>query len=189
MRQPFLFTFLFSFFSLLLFACQTSNNKTAAPKPKFFDIPTYFTQLSGQLGSKKLEKTILHGDKREQQTITIADSAAWQKEFALFSRIQLNRPSFADQYKIDSFRDSLQQDLILVRYTALNPKNLYTQSVDIYFKDQKVKSIGIINKNHNLLSPTTHLLQYDSEKGYTITQTQQLPFEPKITFEIAAIFK
>jgi len=189
MRQSAIFTFLFLFFALLLNACQTSGNKISSSKPKFFDIPNYFAQLSRQLGSRSIEKTIQHGDKREQKIITIADSAAWNKEFALFSRIQLNRPSFSDQYKIDSFRDSSQQNLLLVRYTALNPQTLYTQSVDIYFKDNQVSSIGIINKNHNLLSPTTHHLQFDAQKGYTISQTQQLPFEPKITFEIAAVFK
>lgn len=167
-------------------ACQVEPSQNA-PRALFFDIPSFFEQECAQLGSREIQKTIQQNGKTETKNIKLSSREDWAREFALFSRVQLNRPSFSDKYKIDSLfgpEGQLQQ----LRYTAKNPDQLYTQSVQVFFEGQQPTSIQITNYNDNLLSPTLYTLQYDSRKGYHIQQSQTLPFSSPTDIQIDALF-
>ena len=186
MRLAFAFVFL-----SLIYSCQNSSNNTSQAKAaaKYFDLPAFFEQEAASLGTRRIQKTIRQADKEETKEIQLATAEQWRKEFALFLKIQLNRPSFSDKYKIDSIFEPATKQLTLIRYTAIQPQQLYTQTVDIYFDaEQKAKSVLITNRNHNLISPTTYQLQYDRQKGYHIQQSQKLPFEAATEINISAAF-
>lgn len=182
--------FAFVFFSLI-YSCQSNNNNTNQAKAalKYFDLPAFFAQEAASLGARRIQKTIRQSDKEETKEIQLATAEQWRKELALFLKIQLNRPSFSDKYTIDSIFEPATKQLQLIRYTARQPQQLYTQTVDIYFDaEQKANSVLITNRNHNLISPTTYLLQYDRQKGYHIQQSQKLPFEAATEIDIFAAF-
>jgi hypothetical protein len=190
MRSALAFLLAFIFFSLI-YSCQSSSNNTSQTKgaPKYFDLPAFFEQEATSLGSRKIQKTIRQDQKEETKEINLATAEQWRKEFTLLLKIQLNRPSFSDKYKIDSIFDPATKQLQLIRYTATQPEQLYTQSVDVYFDaQQKASSVLITNRNHNLISPTIYQLQYDRQKGYHIQQSQKLPFETATEIDISAVF-
>lgn len=178
---------------LYLGACSNPNIKidkeNKAALHTYFDIPLFFQQEAQRLGTQKVQKNIQYADKSESKLVVFSTPEQWEKEFALFSQVQLNTSSLTDAYLIDTLNDANDSLHYTVRYTAKNPEKLYAQSVDIYLqKPNAVKSIGLVLLNDNILAPTHYFLQYQVDAAYSILVTKQMPFDSLSQIQISALF-
>jgi hypothetical protein len=182
--------------SALAFACACApanpSQQAAAPKPLFFDLPKFFAEEAARLGSRSVRKesrayTNKTAAIADTTSVQIENSAQWEREFALFSRTQLNKSSFRDQYDIDSLRNDSAGTLLL-RYRA-RKAHLYTQSVEIRLQNEQVQHISIQTRQHSLLTESSQQLQYTPDKSYSLQQSQSLPFAQPHTVELHAVLQ
>lgn len=178
-------------FALACLPASSTAPAAGEKKKLFFDLPAFFAQEAQRLGAKRVEKRSRAASDAGSTVIDttrhqIESPEQWERELALFARVQLNKSSFSDQYDIDSLRNDSTGTLTL-RYRA-RKEHLYTQLVEIRLLNEQVQHISLLNRQSSLLTESRQQLQYTPDKGYSLQQTQRLPFAEPHTVELYAIF-
>jgi flagellar motor protein MotB len=167
---------------ILTNACSNSvSSNTQKATASYFSLQQFFNDEAQRLqkNNTKLEKVITLNENEETKTISNID---WQKELALFKEADLNKPSWYDQYRIDSTQ---QNQELHISYTALNDK-LRTKSVQLIFSNNNnyPHLIKIARNTNNLLYNLEEQYSYRSNEGYHIKSHQKIMGLNPSTFEI-----
>ena len=155
--------------------------------PSFFSVKDFFDEEIQRLQNlqPKAKKTLNIGDKTEAKENLVLDFAT---ELAAFRDSDINRPSWIDQYTVDSLRDA-SGSLTLLRYQARD-SSLYTRFLQLTVdKDGRVSTCSIRNRLTNLISDFRQSLFYDPKAGYTITVLQGLGDDARQPVELVVKFE
>jgi hypothetical protein len=128
-----------------------------------------------------LQKTIRQNGKEEQQKVNIKD---WKQELSFFIESDLNKPSWRDQYSIDTAYSADKKKLIL-RYKSQD-KELSIKALDVEIVSDTVQSIMILKNIENQVYTSQQLLNYFPKKYYKINQTQDIVLLSKDDYSIEA---
>ncbi len=168
--------------------CSTSSNETKAisGSTPYFNLGAYFTSEIARLTKQKItldKKAALNG-KSETQTLQSVD---WEKELAIFTLSDINKPAWRDKYTADS---SMQGQQLTITYTATDT-DLRTQSINLVFEPNATvpKSVTIFNHADNLVYQLTENLNYQSATGYQIQTTQKVVLMNPQSFAIEGRFE
>jgi len=168
--------------------CLGSSNETdlISKRTPYFNLETYFTSEIDRLSKQKttLDKKASLNGKTENQTLQSVD---WEKELAIFSLSDINKPAWRDKYAADT---SVQGQQTTVTYTATDTE-MRTQSINLVFDQNTAtpKSITIFNHADNFVYQLSENLTYQSNSGYQIQTTQKVILMSPQTFNIEARFK
>ena len=138
---------------------------------KFFDLKKYFNQEIEKLSSvHSVKKVTTFNGKVDEKLL---DHLDFKEELKKFLDADINKISWIDKYQVDSML--INNQLNQLTYTTDNPK-LKTKKLEIHFKDGKANQVHIQKKSGNILTTSEQNLVYNSNKGYTISTTQELIF-------------
>ncbi len=152
---------------LLLSGC--SSRDSGSSQSNYFNFQHFFSQEAKDLSATKtqLKKVNLFDTLIDSVTISVPD---WQKELALFSAIDLNKPAWKNSFTIDSI---LQDSLVLIRYTA-KKKQLSIRKVEISFLHRKAIKFHIMKAADNFVYATTQELWFEKNTGFKISGRQKV---------------
>lgn len=174
---------------LLLLFCLSACNKTernVATVQKYFDLNGYFETEIRRLSADttRLKKTVaIDGSKETQNLLT--KTVNWEKELAVFTASDLNKPAFFDAYRIDSIAKG---DTNIITYTALRT-NLRTQYLALHaLKRQAIERVTVKNQVSNPLYTLQETLIYQPHLGYSITSKQKVGMLVETSFDIYTAF-
>lgn len=179
---------LLGLFSILIFfgGCQSDTITIQQPThQRFFDLKGYVEQQATLLQQKQpsIKKTITSGSIEETKILQDID---WTKELGLFTKSDINKPSWADKYSIDSI--AKEGGFMLLQYKAQDP-DLATRQLDIELKGEVVHSVFVINQVTNAIYQSQQYLTYIPQKGYTIKKKQAVQLMDKDDYEIEVTFE
>ncbi|WP_170827250.1 hypothetical protein [Arcticibacter eurypsychrophilus] len=110
-----------------------------------------------------VQKTVIHNGVREEKQVKISN---WKNELDVFSKSDLNKPSWRDSYNIKINDDGLV-------YTALD-SSLKIKTIRINKSGDQITSIDIESQVSNEIYNSTELLNYYPDSLYKIKRTQQV---------------
>lgn len=147
----------------------------------FFDLKKFFEEEAAYLKANpvKAQKIIRYNGQEEKHQVLIKD---WTKELSFFAESDINKPSWKDQYSIDSIYNG---NKLLLHYKSKN-KDLVTQVLDIEIVGDTVQSIVIIKNTQNQIYTSQQYLTYLPKKHYKINQIQSIIFSPEDNYSIEA---
>lgn len=159
--------------SLLIFsACQQEKVLINKASDHFFDLPAYFQTEAERLSKIEgltVQKTVLLDGRSESKELQIED---WNKELALFAKIQIHSPTQREKYRVDSsFMDN--EDLKIVHYQS-EDKKASAKSVQLFYKNNKLKKIEIVTHSENEVYTAEQQLVYEADKGFSIEKNQKV---------------
>ncbi|MFK7797886.1 MAG: hypothetical protein AB8E82_10570 [Aureispira sp.] len=173
------------FLFLCFVAACTSNSapSNTATALRFFDIKGFFEQEIAYLDAQsiKVQKTIQQNGEEERQEVSIGD---WRQELSFFIESDLNKPSWRDQYSIDSSYTEDNKKLLL--HYESQDKKLTIKALDVEIVSDTVQSIMIIKNINNQVYTSQQYLNYFPKKYYTINQTQNIVLLSKDDYNIEA---
>ncbi|MCP4443113.1 MAG: hypothetical protein GY810_29755 [Aureispira sp.] len=172
-------------FMFLLSSCVKEGGANVAERQSFFDLKQYFKEEVARLegGNIHIKKTITNKGELEQKKISDLD---WSEELALFVKGDINKPSFIEKYTIDSTFGN-QGELTQLLYKT-EDEAMYTQNLDIEFKDGEVHSIIIVNNVSNAVYASQQYLKYIPSIGYSIDKTQDVTLFDKENYKVEVEF-
>ncbi|EHQ29876.1 hypothetical protein Mucpa_5809 [Mucilaginibacter paludis DSM 18603] len=149
-------------------------------RPPYFDLKAYFTAEAQRLGKQQrlILKTVNYNNQPEEKDVAIKN---WQRELALFTESDINKPSWRDSYKKTANNDSIV-------YRAVDT-NLNTRYISIHLKAKQVSGIRIVNFTKNLLYQTKENLSYYPDSLYKIEKHQSVKILGANNYEITGKFK
>jgi hypothetical protein len=168
---------------MLLVCCnplQVESQATLA----YTDIPGLFQKEAEHLRNIKpgLQKTIIKDSQKESKEIQQPD---WEKEFAAFRALDINKPAFVNEYRIDSLIQ--EGGILLLEYTALS-NTLDIQKIRIGFDGSQMVSFMAERKNDNQIYATSQELQYKKGEGYKISGSLSIRFFYSTNYFIESLF-
>lgn len=168
--------------SLTACAVPVLDDDTQAAGP-FFDLEEFFAQEVAYLEKQSIQvqKTIRQNGKEEAHQLTIKD---WSKELRFFSESDINKPSWRDQYSIDSIYSGNKLSL---KYKSKD-ENLSTQALDIEIVSDTVQSIVVVKNINNQVYTAQQYLTYLPKKYYKINQTQDIVLLSEDDYSIEASY-
>ena len=173
------------FIFLCFFAACTSNPapNTGTTTPRFFDLKGFFEQEIAYLEAQsiKVQKTIRQNGKEEQQKVHIGN---WKQELGFFIESDLNKPSWRDQYSIDSSYSEDKKKLRL--HYKSKDEELSIKALDVEIVSDTVQSIMIIKNTNNQVYTAQQYLTYFPKKYYKINQTQDIVLLSEDDYSIEA---
>ncbi|OAQ42183.1 hypothetical protein A5893_03440 [Pedobacter psychrophilus] len=151
--------------SFLILGCTPGSKKDEARKIYYFDLKSYFQNLTDSLNDKQqiIQKTVSKNGVKEEKNIRITD---WKNEFALFIDADINKSAWKDSYTKDSTTSK-------IAYRA-KYEDLKTRSIHIILNNGKPKEIIIKTRVDNLLYHSEETLIYRNEILYQIKKHQKV---------------
>lgn len=149
----------------------------------FFDLEGFFEQEVDYLTQQsiKVQKTIRQNGKEEQQQVVIKD---WERELSFFAESDINKPSWRDQYQVDS---TYNGNKLILHYESKD-KDLSTQVLDIELVADTVQSIVVVKNIQNQVYSTQQYLTYLPKRHYKINQTRDIVFLSENDYSIEASY-
>ena len=150
--------------------CQSGGQKGADVTP-FFDLEAFFQGEIGRMeGVHEVEKKITFNGKTEEQQVKNWDATV---EMEGFKELHINRPTWKDQYQIDSLKG---EGGILegIRYAARD-SSLRIRQVEIDWKAGAVEEVRVEKYMKNLIVFFHQTLKYRPEEGYSLWRAQKVP--------------
>lgn len=151
--------------SFLILGCTPNSKKDEARKIYYFDLKSYFQNLTDSLNKKQqtILKTVSKNGVKEQKKIKVTD---WKNEFALFVDADINKSAWKDSYTKDSTANKIV-------YKAKD-EDLKTRSISIILDGGEIKQIVVKTKVDNLLYHGEETLTYHDEVFYQIKKHQKV---------------
>ncbi len=179
---------LLGLFSILTFLGSCQSDAVTIQEPahqRFFDLKGYVQQQATLLQQQQptIKKTITSGSIVETKVLQDMD---WTKELDLFTKSDINKPSWVDKYSIDSI--SKEGGFMLLQYKAKD-SDLATRQLDIELKGEVVQSVLVVNQVTNAIYQSQQYLTYIPQKGYTIKKKQAVQLMDKDDYEIEVTFE
>ena len=173
------------FLCLTLIACQKDLSPSTSLTDSFFDLPDFFKEEQQSLSNKitSLHKKITINGKVEEQQL---DSFDLKQELAAFIAADINRPTWLDQYQVDSLKDT-QGVLKTLKYSAIKD-NLKTKNLTITYKNGQVVEIYIKKAISTMAAESFQELTYYKGKGYTNYNEQSMAFSDANTIRLEVNF-
>ncbi|MGH1338611.1 MAG: hypothetical protein ACRBFS_21030 [Aureispira sp.] len=174
--------YLISLFFLASCAVPTINNSDQSAGA-FFDLKGFFKKEVAYLTAQQVnvQKTIRQNGQEESKKVAIED---WERELTFFTESDINKPSWRDQYSIDSVYNG---NKLLLHYQCKD-ENLSTQVLDIEIVGDTVQSIVVVKNIKNQVYTTQQYLTYLPKKHYKINQTQDIVFLSEDDYSIEASY-
>ncbi len=149
----------------LILGCTPSRKKDEAREIYYFDLKSYFQNLTEVLNKKHLtiQKTVSKNGVKEEKKVVITD---WKNEFALFIDADINKSAWKDSYTKDSTTK-------IIVYKAKN-EDLKTRSISITLDNGKPIKIVVKTKVDNLLYQGDETLTYQEGILYQIEKHQKV---------------
>ncbi len=174
----------FLYAALLLFfvACAVpAVNDENQPDGTFFDLKGFFEQEAAYLTDQNIQvqKTIRQNGKEEKQQIAIKD---WTQELRFFAESDINKPSWRDQYTIDTLHG---ENKMTLKYRSKD-EDLSTQALDIELVAGTVQHILVTRNVDNQVYNSQQILTYVPKKLYKIYQTQNIVLLSEDDYSIEA---
>ncbi len=162
----------FIFFILTIFSCTTETKEKVTQENIYFDMSSFF-----QSEVERLKTLPIRFKKRvtfnEQEELKIQDTMDIEKELALFSKYNINKPIYINQYEIDSVFGAAQQ-LQAIIYDALDQK-LVTRQLKVEFDTtQQIKAIHIHALSETNVISAESKGTYRPNFGYFINNKQKM---------------
>lgn len=161
------------FLVVFLSSCSDfSPSETTAQlkQKKYFDLAGYFETQIERLGQRDdFEKSTSVNGIVETQSNAQVDL---EKELAIFSSADINRPAWSDKYEVDSTFNE-QKELVNLRYQTSDEK-LRTRQIFIEFEKGEVSKIEIENLTSSTIANTEQTLTYEPNQGYAIESRQKV---------------
>ncbi|PHN01695.1 hypothetical protein [Flavilitoribacter nigricans] len=163
------------FYSFLLIALtaacgvETDSSAPEVSATPFFKLEAYFDREIARMDSLQptLQKMVTVDGASEEQRI---ESTDYQKEFQIFRRSDINRPSWIDKYQVDSLREN--GGVQIVNYTALDT-SLNTRLLRVSYRNNEVEEIQIRNRSKSAIASTEQDLWYRPGRSYRIESRQK----------------
>lgn len=170
--------------SLMLSAC-TPGVKTQE-RPAFFDLNAYITGEQERLAGTYplLVRASYFNETRASDSIQAPD---YKQDLDIFARSDINRPSWRDQYSIDSIRSTKGDTLLTIRYQAQEP-DLKTRLLEIDFERGEVSRVHVYNETDNWIAGTRQKLTYWPDKGYLVEARQRIIWTSNDTLSMSGTF-
>jgi hypothetical protein len=176
--------FLLSLF--IISACQQDKVLINNAADHFFDLPAYFQAEAERLSKiegLKVRKTVLLDGKSDSKELQIED---WNKELALFAKIQIHSPTQREKYRVDS-TIVVSEQLKTVHYQS-DDKKANAKSVLLYFKNNELIKIEIQTHSENEVYDAEQQLVYEAAKGFSITKDQKVTLLKQHQYAISLEF-
>ena len=155
------------------FGCAEISPQKAAKQlsvKKYFDLEKYFqTEVERLTGRESLVKITTINGLEEEQTVKKID---FEKELAIFSKSDINRPAWSDKYIIDSIFNE-KGGLVELHYLAKDEK-LRTRRISIKLDSAVVSKIEIENATSTFVANNRQSLLYLPGEGYIIESSQKV---------------
>jgi hypothetical protein len=168
-----------AFTLLFLYGC-TPSVKEQKGSFTYFDLKGFFEKESARLNKSNpvITKTVMVNGSTETKKIRIAD---WQKEFAMFSDVDINRSAWAGLFSTD--KDSKRE-----LYTS-NNKKVPVKEVLILKRDNKLYGLQVLVKNTNMLYSSADTLSYYPDSLYQVKKKQHIKLLSEKNYRIIGRFK
>ncbi|MGK6353216.1 hypothetical protein [Parapedobacter sp. DT-150] len=142
----------------------------------YFSLENYFRQEAERLDRQapQIHKTVSKNGEAESRDIRIDD---WQKELALFSDADINKPAWQGSYQRDSTHSTLT-------YTRIDPALRTERIIVEKHTDGTVKHIHVTNRVDNMLYNTLEELDYYPDSLYRISKQQQVRIIGKTDYTV-----
>ncbi len=164
---------------VLMYGCKPEARQSNGTL-KYFDITGYFNAETLRLTAlnKPVTKTVAYNSVPETKIVFIKN---WQRELALFTSSDINKPAWKSSYTVQKYSDS-------VVYRAIDT-NLHTRQIIIVTKANKVNSVSISNFTKNMLYQTKEELKYYPDSLYYIEKHQAVKLLGTNNYGIIGRFK
>lgn len=163
----------------LLISCQPEKVKLEGAPP-FFDLEAFFQKEVDRMGGQTVERKILLKGQMDVQKLSNWDAAV---ELEGFKELNINRPAWRDQYRVDSLRGE-NGWLEGLRYLAID-SSLRIQEIDIDFADSgEVAEIRVEKYIKNLVVHFHQKLRYRPGQGYWLWREQKVPLTKQSEMKI-----
>ncbi len=170
--------YIFPFLFLLVAACDIPNPHTKPASPTYFDMKSFMEKEMEKLEGKSLEKKITLNGKVEKVRL---DNPDWKTELSEFISADINKPSYADKYLVESLKGGVK------RYNA-KETDLPIQFLELQELPNGGSAIFIEKRNDNILNNSSKKLMYRTDGIYSIRAFRHsLGGEPD-TIQIEGIF-
>lgn len=141
---------------------------TIGSKEIYFDLKGYFTKEAHRMDSLKPEIRKIVEKNNESETLQLRVSG-WKNELTLFSESDINKPAWADSYRIDSAGRILEYQ---ARSSDLRTRNIRIERGE----NNTITGIYIKNTARNLLYESEEDLFYIPDSVYRVEKTQTVRF-------------
>ena len=170
-----------SFLFLAVFAtgCDGGNGQKNLER-NYFDLPAFFENEVNHLTSENpvIEKKISKDEKTETKVLSSID---WKGELAAFIDIDLNKPSWARSFLVDTTFLSPKKYEVL--YTAVEDE-MAVREVKLLFENNSCSFVQIKKRSENSLFSSFQNLEYSKGEGYKINGYQKVKFAFDTKYEI-----
>ena len=154
-------------------------------RPAFFDLSAYMDSEKRRLeavNSLLVRESFFNGSVSQDSL----EQADYSEDLRIFRRSDINRPSWRDQYSVDSLWADNGQ-LKGLRYQALTP-SLKTRELEVDFREGEVARIFVYNQTENWISGTRQKLTYWPDSGYLVEAHQRIIWTGKDTLSMRGMF-
>lgn len=137
---------------------------------RYFDLEGFFKSEIERLSSmERFKKTTYVNEESEVKEVTEIDL---EKELAIFSNSDINRPAWSDKYSVDSVFNE-KRELVQLNYETSDEK-LRTRQISIDVNGGAVTKIRIRNITSTAIANTDQSLLYEPVRGYSIESRQNV---------------
>lgn len=169
------------FILVLLFSACTQTQPIEQEK-FYFNLTSFFNKQAESLNSLNpdVHKIITKNGEREEKIVSDLD---WQQELMVFTRADINKPSWKGLYTIDSTETETGQ---LINYAATD-ESLTTRSIELHTNAKnEITRIEIKTQpDKKIYFANTHMV-YIPKKSYAISTEQNLVLFEKDNFTVNA---
>lgn len=144
--------------------------KTSKQAKAFFDLESYMEQEKRRLQDRTgVKKKVWFNSNVEELAL---ESFDLDTDLSAFSKADINRPSWAGKYSVDTFFNKGNVPMKIV-YRSLD-EDLKTQSMEVDFNGNAVTKIEVVNKTESLIANSVQTLLYQPSFGYSIVSDQTM---------------
>lgn len=163
---------------LFFYSCKPAKQEQGH-NLNYFDLKGYFEKEALRLKTSNpiVTKTVMVNGSSETKQMRLAD---WQKEFAVFTDVNINRSAWAGLFSVQK---NNEQEL----YTSVEEK-VPVKEVLILKKDNKLYGIQVLVKNTNMLYSSSDTLSYYPDSLYQIKKKQHIKLLSEKNYSISGKF-
>ena len=168
-------------FVFLFLGCASEPRSTGVVID-LFDTKTYLAEEFKGSSQRDITKTISYN--AEVEVITIKDYNL-DGDIEVLSKANINNPSWADKYIADTL--DMGGGRIDIVYTSVDPK-LQIKKMTVSKDQDRVIGFEAYRELDALISSSTKLISYNSDKGYRISTKSKNLISPERTIAIDVQF-
>lgn len=160
----------------------TSEPRSTGVVIDLFDTEAYLAEEFDGSRQRNITKTISYND--EKEVIEIKDYIL-NGDLEVLTKANINNPSWGDKYVVDTL--DLRNGHIDIIYTSVDPK-LQIKKLTVSQSQGRIIGFEAHQERDALISSSSKMISYTSNKGYRIATTSKNLISPERTIAIDVMF-